>query len=307
MNVLDLFCGAGGLALGFHKAGFNVTGVDINPAALQTFTFNHIGTIIHADLGQKLITGDFHVIIGGPPCRPWSTVNTTKRGRAHQDYRLIERFFLHVKHNMPKCFLMENVPALANDTIFKDCVRRIHALGYSVAYKIISYADFGASTRRRRLIVVGTRAGDASLFFAELTKYRRPPVTVRDVIWWLKDIPWGGFPDHIWPCLRTVDRYREYYTTGKFGWYVLRWDEPAPSFGNIMKTYILHPDSFNGSGGTARVISVREALCIMGFDSRFRFPHGTGMSVRYQMVADAVSPVFSYAAAQAILEALNET
>jgi len=302
MKVLDLFCGAGGLALGFRRAGFNVTGVDISPVAGQTFTFNDSGAFIQADLARELISGDYDVIIGGPPCRPWSAVNTTKRGRAHQDYRLIERFFLHVKHNLPEIFLMENVPALANDTIFKDCIRRIHALGYSVAYKIISYADFGAPTRRRRMIVFGTRAGDASLFFAKLTKYRRPPVTVRDVIWWLKDMPRGGYPDHIWPDLRTVDRYREYYTTGKFGWYVLRWDEPAPSFGNIMKTYILHPDSFNGSGGTARVISVREALLIMGFDSRFRFPDGTGMSVRYQMIADAVSPVFSSAAAQVIRE-----
>ncbi len=300
MEVLDLFCGAGGLARGFEKAGFHVTGVDFSRDVEKTFELNSRGEFIRADLSRELIYGKFDLIVGGPPCRPWSTVNITKRGKTHADYHLISRFFLHVIHHLPRVFMLENVPALAKDNNFNRYVGRVRKLGYSIVHRVISYGDFGAPTRRRRLIVFGTRAGCKVNFFEMLEKYRSPPRTVRDAIWWLRDKERGVVPDHVWPELRTIRRYRGYYMTGKFGWYVLRWDEPAPSFGNIMKTYILHPDSFNGSGITARVISVKEALLIMGFDQEFRFPADIGVSSKYQMVADAVSPVFSYVAAQAI-------
>jgi site-specific DNA-cytosine methylase len=58
-----------------------------------------------------------------------------------------------------------------------------------------------------------------------------------------------------------------------------------------MKTYILHPDSFNG--GTDRVISVREAWLIMGFSRSFQLPEKSSMWIRYQMAVDSVSPYFS--------------
>jgi len=291
MRVLDLFCGAGGLALGFNKAGFNVTGVDISPVAGQTFTFNRIGSFVQADLSHEEITGSYDIVIGGPPCRPWSPLNLKKRRSAHDDYQLIKRFFLHVKHIMPEIFVMENVPALARDPIFISSLGVSH--DYSIAYEIINYADYGAATRRRRLIVVGVKKDSAAIIFQKLVTYRKPPATVKDAISWLKDKPRGSVADHDWPNLRTIQHYTEKYKKGRYGWYVLKWDEPAPSFGNIMKTYILHPDG-------NRVISVREALSIMGFPEEFCFPPKLGLSVRYQMIADAVSPVFSFALAQTI-------
>jgi site-specific DNA-cytosine methylase len=70
-----------------------------------------------------------------------------------------------------------------------------------------------------------------------------------------------------------------------------------------MKTYTLHPSSWNGA--PPRVISIREALLIMGFDREFSFPEKMSMDSRYQMVADSVSPVFSYASARTIKEMLT--
>ena len=67
-----------------------------------------------------------------------------------------------------------------------------------------------------------------------------------------------------------------------------------------MKTYILHPNSFNG--GDTRVISVREALLLMGFPKSYHFPKGQGLCARYQMVADSVSPSFSTIAAEILKE-----
>lgn len=302
--MLDLFCGLGGLSQGFKKAGFEVTGVDISESVGKAFQLNIKTQFIKADLSDVIIdNGSVDIVVGGPPCKPWSAVNTkkTRRGKMHRDFRLLSRFFQHVEHNSPQSFVLENVPFLANDKTLKRCVEKLKSQGYSIESNIVKYSDYGAPTSRHRFILFGTRKGDAKVFFKKLNEHRRSPRTVRDVIWDLRDKEKGAVPDHVWPDLKTIRKYQSYYETGKFGWYVLKWDEPAPSFGNVMKTYILHPDAFNGE--PERVISVREALLIMGFGSRFRFPQEFGLGVRYQMVVDAVSPIFSYAAAKVVRDA----
>jgi DNA (cytosine-5)-methyltransferase 1 len=293
--LLDLFCGAGGLAQGFKRAGFEVTGVDISEAAGKTFELNLQSKFIRADLSSELINGTPDVIIGGPPCRPWSAVNVTKRGRRHEDYHLLSKYFQHVEYHSPKVFLFENVPSIRSDTTFIDYIERLGS-EYSIRGEVVAYSDYGASSRRHRLILLGTKQGNASEFFRKLSRHKRSPKTVMDAIGRLRYKKKNEVPDHIWPELTTISKYRRYYETGKFGWYVLRWKKPAPSFGNVMKTYILHPDSFNGS--PPRVISVREALLIMGYDKDFRFPDGVGLGSKYQMVVDSVSPVFSHIAAE---------
>jgi DNA (cytosine-5)-methyltransferase 1 len=241
------------------------------------------------------------VIIGGPSCRPWSPVNLTRRGKNHKDYRLLSRYFKHIRENKPNMFIMENVPLLAKESVLQWNLKRLRK-SYSVASQIITYSDFGAATKRRRMIIFGTENGDANLFFEKLNDYKKPSKHVKDVIWNLRNKEKGEVRDHDWPELKTIDRYRHYYETGKYGWYILNWDKPAPSFGNVMKTYILHPYGFNGH--PTRVISVKEAMLIMGYDADFRFPESFGLGARYQMVVDSVSPVFSRIAATVVKELL---
>jgi DNA (cytosine-5)-methyltransferase 1 len=305
LRVLDLFCGIGGLSLGFDKAGFQVTGVDISEIAGNTFTLNmrdhdNENRFIRSDLSSEIINDGYEIIIGGPPCKPWSPLNINKRREIHRDYMLVSCFFRHVEYNRPSAFLMENVPLLRGDKIMERCINGLSNM-YSIESRIVRYSDYGAPTSRHRLIVFGVRKdrGNAEMFFRELARYTRPARRVRDVIWKLRDRKMGEIPDHEWFKTRVIEKYRDKYRDGKYGWYVLDWDKPAPSFGNIMKTYILHPDA-------RRVISVREALFIMGFPDHFRFPEHTGLGVRYQMVADAVSPVFSYAAARVIRKMLYD-
>jgi DNA (cytosine-5)-methyltransferase 1 len=304
MKVLDIFCGAGGLADGFKRAGFKVDGVDISEHAGRTYLLNKVGSFLKADLSCEIIDGDYEIIIGGPPCKPWSSVNIRKRGKMHPDYHLLARYFEHIKYHSPKFFLLENVPPLANDHIYKANIKQLKSICYSVIGKKIIYSDFGAPIRRHRFIVFGARNGDAGLFFEKLSEQKKAAKIVKDVIWHLRDKKKDETNDHVWPELKTIGKYKEYYKTGKYGWYVLDWDQPAPSFGNIMKTYILHPDSFNGR--TPRVISVKEAALIMGFDEDFCFPEGLGLGSRYQMIVDAVSPAFSCIAANVIKEIIDE-
>ena len=299
MKVLDLFCGAGGFSSGFAKSGFEVTGVDIQKDAEITFRSNVKGKFINADLSRTLVKGNYNIVIGGPPCRPWSSVNTTRRGKTHKDYALLSVFFKHVITIKPKMFILENVPLLNNQKTLQWHINHLSkTYGYDIRKEIITYSDYGASTKRRRLIVSGVQKSDSDYFFDVLSTYKKQCMTVKDVIWSLRSKTNGEVRDHQWPNLNTIYKYMEYYKSGKFGWYILKWEQPAPSFGNVMKTYILHPDSLKV--GKPRVISVKEAGLIMGFGEKFLFSKDIGLGRKYQMIVDSVSPVVSYAMAKAV-------
>jgi DNA (cytosine-5)-methyltransferase 1 len=298
LRVLDLFCGAGGLSSGFKKCGFSVTGVDSSELAGQTFSKNGYGQFLPLDLSKELAKGSYDIVVGGPPCKPWSNVNLTKRGEYHSDYGLLSVFFKHIDRIKPKCFLLENVPPLQNDETLQQCLTRMRLHGYSIEADVFRYSDYGAATSRRRLFIFGILKEEAEKFSEVLSGKLQPASTVKDKIWQLRKKEMGDDVDHVWPKLKTISKYSKYYSSGKYGWRILEWDKPAPSFGNVMKTYILHPDSSNG--GPKRVISVKEASLIMGFPSDFSFAEGCGIGVRYQMIVDAVSPVFSIAVAETI-------
>lgn len=298
VRVLDLFAGMGGLSLGFAEVLGRgaVTGVDAWPRAAAAYGEN-VGRAALLDLSREEPEGDPDVIIGGPPCRPWSPFNLRRRRAAHEDYGLVRRFFEVVMALRPRAFAMENVPALARDPILLGALRDV-GRRYAVKGIIVSYGDYGAATARRRLFVIG--AEDPMVLqhvLRGLERARRPAATVRGAIGDLEGVGRGEFPNHEWMESRTIWRHADKYAAGRFGWYRLEWDRPAPSLGNVAKAYTLHPSG-------ARVISVREAMRIMGFPDSYAFPRGTPLVDRYQMVADAVSPIFSRALARAVLGAL---
>jgi DNA (cytosine-5)-methyltransferase 1 len=299
-RVLDLFSGMGGFSLGFSRLlGRNaVTGVDSWDRAVAAYSAN-VGEAVRGDLRDWSVSrGDYDVVIGGPPCRPWSSVNLRRRRGLHEDHDLVQRFFMLVQTIRPRAFVMENVPPLARDPSLRVALRALRH-EYSLHEMTVVYSDWGAATSRRRLFVLGFLEDGAALQRALmfLDRMRAPAMSVRDVIRDLEDAPRGSIPDHVWSEPRTVDRYRDKYAEGRYGWRILEWDMPAPSFGNVTKTYTLHPSR-------RRVISVREAMRIMGFPDDYMFPD-TGIRDRYQMVADAVSPVFSGKLAEAVVDALD--
>ena len=213
MKVLDLFCGAGGLASGFAKAGFEVNGVDINPYVEEIFSSNNIGDVQIGDLSKNQpeiedepipenvnhgaraegrdkpvpllpqsladMSQEFDLIIGGPPCKPWSTVNLTRRKEKHPDYNLIPRFFDYVKHYTPSLFLLENVPPAKE--ILTAYLEDLKKLGYSVGSQLVRYSDYGAPIARHRIIAIGIQGGQAADFFQRLLAYRteRKPSKMR--------------------------------------------------------------------------------------------------------------------------------
>jgi len=294
LKVLDLFCGAGGFSLGFRDEGFSVTGVDINPKSGEIFTLNKIGDFFEKDLTKENITGEFDVIIGGPPCRPWSSINVKRRGIRHPDYSLLKSFFHHIFSLKPQAFLMENVPPLSGDPGYISLIEKTAKEGYSVSFRRINYGHYGIGSQRKRLFTAGFRefGNDANSFFEKMENLKIDPITIHQAIGKYEHFQMDEFPDHIWPQLNTIEKYREHYETGKFGWHKLKYDESAPSFGNVMKTYILHPNAGN-ENFPVRVISVREVLELLGFPSSYVFPSNMAMGMKYQMAADSVSPLVS--------------
>ena len=176
-NIIDLFCGCGGLSKGFEEAGYKVlVGVDVEQSALNTFEKNHNGAIgINLDLSEpesfdiikKAINGKkVDVIIGGPPCQGFSL--TGPRNFDDKRNKLYLAMIETVRRFRPQAFLIENVPGMANlykGEVKNEIIRRFTAMGYKVSCKIICAADYGVPQIRKRLIFVGLKNSDKPFEF----------------------------------------------------------------------------------------------------------------------------------------------
>ncbi|MFI3168547.1 MAG: DNA cytosine methyltransferase [Faecalibacterium sp.] len=168
-NVLDLFCGCGGLSKGFENAGFQVLlGVDNDNAALYTFEKNHKNAkTLNADLSapetfdmiEDLIGNQtVDVIVGGPPCQGFSL--SGPRNFEDERNKLYLAMINTVEKFSPKAFVIENVPGMGtlyNGAIKEEIVRRFTAMGYTVRNTVMCAADYGVPQMRKRLIFVGIK------------------------------------------------------------------------------------------------------------------------------------------------------
>lgn len=170
-NVIDLFCGAGGLSYGFEMAGFDVLlGIDNDEKALETFKFNHknskticgdITNITYKDGIMPLIGGKkIDVIVGGPPCQGMSLSGPRKFDDPRNSLYL--SYIRLVSEIQPKAFVIENVPGLVslfNGQIKDNIIKTFSDMGYHVEYKILLSSEFGVPQNRKRVIFVGTKVG----------------------------------------------------------------------------------------------------------------------------------------------------
>lgn len=170
MKIIDLFCGIGGLSLGFEQAGFNVvSAVDMWADAVKTFNHNRkdkvaqvvsvedFNTEVLPDLiKQHKITG----IIGGPPCQGFSTVG--KREIDDPRNKMYLEFYKAVKMASPEFFVIENVRGmltLNNGAFVKDLLAHFgeNGLGYTISYQLLNAADYGVPQNRYRVFYVGIK------------------------------------------------------------------------------------------------------------------------------------------------------
>lgn len=179
-TVLDLFCGAGGLALGFADAGYRVLGgIDCWEPAVDSFKANLPGTKgLVADLRsctaaevKETFGSNIDVIVGGPSCQGFSTSGglTKASGRDEKDPRnkLFLNYLSIVEGIQPSWVVFENVPGLLlyhQGRVALEIVKAFREIGYSMVPMILLAADYGVPQLRRRLVFVGNRTGSPMAF-----------------------------------------------------------------------------------------------------------------------------------------------
>jgi len=156
-----LFAGCGGLSLGFEAAGYKTIGFEMIREAAETYNRNLAGKC-HC---VKLYPGydysglpDAGVIIGGPPCQPFSRFGNQRGLEDSRDGFPI--FIDAVKRLSPRVFLFENVAnILGRHHWYLDLIiNELSELGYSVEYRVINAVNYGVPQNRERFICVGHRS-----------------------------------------------------------------------------------------------------------------------------------------------------
>ena len=199
-TAVDLFAGAGGLALGFKQAGFHVAlAIDKDPYSIDTYTANHLcddPAIIEGDVAKVdfretlrisgLKPGSIDVLLAGPPCKGFSIANRVTRHVQNPSNKLYLQFLRATDELKPKWVVFENVASIvtfAHGHVVRTLTERLAKLGYSTTHCVLNAADYGVPQARRRFILVGTRVNAQFSFpppSSDGLHGRR--VTVRDAI-----------------------------------------------------------------------------------------------------------------------------
>ena len=200
MNVLDLFCGCGGISLGFELAGYKIIGgIDNDSDSVKTFQKNfpkskaicedlldYNGFKILEDFGNKKID----VIVGGPPCQGFSSANRWQKENQDPRNKLFFEYLRFVELLKPKAVVIENVRGiLTRDKGYaKDRIEKLlEDLGYAVNCEVLNASDYGVPQNRLRAFFVAIRKDYKETFdFGKLNK--KPKVTVKEAIGELYDL-----------------------------------------------------------------------------------------------------------------------
>ncbi|MCG2612769.1 DNA cytosine methyltransferase [Terrimonas sp. NA20] len=294
-TVLDLFAGCGGLSLGFEAAGFKTTGFEMNPDAAETYRKNLKGDCYTEKLDLNFEYPKATVVIGGPPCQPFSVGGNQK---GIEDTRNGFPIFIDaIRKVKPAVFLFENVRGLlyANKWYFEILLEQLKDLGYLVDHKLVNAVQYGVPQNRERLVVVGHHS---TFTFPEASTKK---VTVGDAISdWMTKAPLGS--KFLTPaqdlyianyekassCVNPRDLYPDRPSR------TLTCRNLAGATGDMHRVKL--PD------GRRRRLLVREAARLQSFPDNFQFC-GAETSQYYQ-IGNAVPPLLAFKLATAVKECL---
>ena len=200
-KVVSLFSGCGGLDLGFEKAGYRtIYATDNWSVACDTLRANKIADeVICEDIRNLDFThlkGKADVIIGGPPCPPYSQTRhyLVDKESGFQDKKAgfaVPEYFRAVAEIQPKVFMFENVDGFmfkTHEEAMSFVKEKSDSLGYNITYRVVNAANYGVPQTRKRFICVGVRKDFGSFIFPNEThsehgdNQTKPWVTCREVI-----------------------------------------------------------------------------------------------------------------------------
>lgn len=160
MKVADLFCGAGGLSYGFHKLGADfISAHDSWQAAVDSYNSNHGDIAIKTDLSNPINIQGADVLMGGPPCKSFTSAGRRKTGDPRDS--LVSSFVDSVLQSKPLIFIFENVEGFItknNGAWLFELLRLCD--DYTVRLRKINFSNYGVPQHRKRVIAIGMLGHD---------------------------------------------------------------------------------------------------------------------------------------------------
>ncbi len=300
-HALDLFAGCGGLSLGFEASGIDTTGFEMDVHAAQTYNFNLHGNCHPVKLTSDLdflncVTSRVDIVIGGPPCQPFS-VGGHQMGL--QDARDGFPIFINtVAALKPRLFLFENVRGMlySNRWYLNQIIEELRGLGYIVEAQLFNVVDYGVPQNRERVIVVGHRGN------FRFPARQRTKVTAGEAV--------GDTMNQLIDSTKLLTEAQDQY--------ILKYEIAS----KCINPRDLHPyrpsrtvtcrNLAAATGdmhrvrlpdGRRRRLIVREGARLQSFPDWFNF-QGPETKQFYQ-IGNAVPPLFAYQLAQSVIAALN--
>lgn len=180
-KLIDLFCGAGGMTLGFTEPfGHHFHPVwanDFNKYCVETYKANFGNHCFSGDIVELLSNSSIEIpladiVIGGPPCQGFSLLNKNRDGDLRR--QLWRPYLDVVERCKAKIFVIENVPQLLGTFEHNEIIGMAKNLGFKVVSGKVSAADYGVPQTRTRAFIIGSKVGDPSMLFPPRKTHYNP-------------------------------------------------------------------------------------------------------------------------------------
>ena len=309
LEVIDLFCGAGGMSLGLKLAGLTLRlGVDSSRHCVSTYARNFPNArTIHADVSslsprdvlRHVESRSKLVLAGCPPCQLFSQLHRS-RGPVGPE---IQSYLRLVEGIAPKFLVFENVPLIRSyPDAWGSVLETLSRLGYHVRHRVVCASDYGVPQHRKRLLLIAAR---------EPVEIPGPTHSrMRTVRQSIGKLPYQdtAIPNHETMALapqnmaRLKATPRDGGTSKRAGaafddsYARMYWDRPSPT---ITTRCVSFSNGRFGHPEFDRAITVREAALLQGFPKRFVFEGGVWEAAR--QVGNAVPPPVARAVGERII------
>jgi len=307
MKIISLFSGAGGLDLGFEKAGFKIIWAnEFDKSIWETFRHNFPNVKLDTRSISSIPSNEIPYaegIIGGPPCQSWSEAGA-QRGINDNRGKLFFEYIRILRDKKPLFFLAENVSGILHEKhseAFKAIMQQFRDSGYVVNYALLNAKDYGVPQDRKRVFFIGyNKKMNMGFSFFPNTNTK----TLRDAIWDLKDNAEPARDKNKTNGNLAVANH-EYMNGGFSTIYMSRnrvrnWDEQSFTIQAGGRHAPIHPQApkmefieknkrrfVPGKEHLYRRLSVRECARIQTFPDNFIFKYNS-VADGYKMVGNAV-------------------